>query len=218
MNADNSGAPGSVLYTLTSATTTLSRHIDDIREFTFNAPAGATLTSGVTYWLIFAAAPGSNYFDRDYINLALTQDDGEVQGTETVNHWSIGDTSLYDTGSATAQTEQRVVMVEVLGLQLAAPLVSNLGQTTGTPISTDYDEALSTGFRGRRPSRAGLGYRFQGIRVSASGTTFFEGVVTPQVRASLHGDSGGIPGARLHTLTVPTSTSPAPKTSRTTLS
>ena len=202
VNADNSGAPGSVLYLLTSATTTLSRHIDDIREFTFNAPTGATLTSGVTYWLIFAAAPGSNYFDRDYINLALTQDDGEVQGTETVNHWSIGDTSLYDTGSATAQTEQRVVMVAVLGLQLAAPLVSNLGQTTGTPISTDYDERSAQAFVAG-PSRAGLGYRFQGIRVSASGTTFFEGVVTPQVRASLHGDSGGIPGARLHTLTMP---------------
>ena len=171
VNADNSGAPGSVLYTLTSATTTLSRHIDDIREFTFNAPAGATLTSGVTYWLIFAAAPGSDYFDRDYINLALTQDDGEVQGTETVNHWSIGDTSLYDTGSATAQTEQRVVMVAVLGAQRPPVLVSNLGQTTGTPISTDYDERSAQAFVAG-PSRAGLGYRFQGIRVSASGTTF----------------------------------------------
>ena len=202
VNADNSGAPGSVLYLLTSATTTLSRHIDDIREFTFNAPAGATLTSGVTYWLIFAAAPGSNYFDRDYINLALTQDDGEVQGTETVNHWSIGDTSLYDTGSAISQTEQRVVMVAVLGLQLAAPLVSNLRQTTGTPISTDYDERSAQAFVAG-PSRAGLGYRFQGIRVSASGTTFFDELLIPEVRASLHGDRGGIPGARLHTLTMP---------------
>ena len=203
VNADNSGELGSVLYTLTSATTSLSMHIDDVRKFTFNAPAGATLTSGVTYWLVFAAAPGSDYFDGNYIHLGITQDDGEVQGTETVNHWSIADTSLYDTGSATAQTDQRVVIVAVLGLQLAAPLVSNLGQTTGTPISTDYDERSAQAFVAG-PSRAGLGYRFQGIRVSASGTTFFEGVVTPQVRASLHGDSGGIPGARLHTLTVPT--------------
>ena len=202
VNADNSGAPGSVLYTLTSATTTLSRHIDDVREFTFNAPAGATLTSGVTYWLIFAAAPGSDYFDRDYINLALTQDDGEVQGTETVNHWSIGDTSLYDTGSATAQTEQRVVMVAVLGAQRPPVLVSNLRQTTGTPISTDYDERSAQAFVAG-PSRAGLGYRFQGIRVSASGTTFFDELLIPEVRASLHGDRGGIPGARLHTLTMP---------------
>ena len=203
VNADNSGEPGSVLYTLTSATTSLSLHIDDVRKFTFNAPAGATLTSGVTYWLVFAAAPGSDYFDGNYIHLGLTRDDGEVQGTETVNHWSIADTSLYDTGSATAQTDQRVVIVAVLGLQLAAPLVSNLGQTTGTPISTDYDERSAQAFVAG-PSRAGLGYRFQGIRVSASGATFFEGVFTPQVRASLHGDNGGIPGARLHTLTVPT--------------
>ena len=171
VNADNSGAPSSVLYTLTSATTTLSRHIDDIREFTFNAPAGTTLTSGVTYWLIFAAAPGSNYFDRDYINLALTQDDGEVQGTETVNHWSIGDTSLYDTGSATAQTDQRVVMVEVLGLQLAAPLVSNLGQTSAAPILIFDDQGAAQAFVAA-PGPVGFGYHFQGIRVSARGINF----------------------------------------------
>ena len=202
VNADNSGAPGSVLYTLTSATTTLSRHIDEIREFTFNAPAGATLTSGVTYWLIFAAAPGSNYFDRDYINLALTQDDGEVQGTKTVNHWSIGDTSLYDTGSATAQTEQRVVMVAVLGLQLAAPLVSNLGQTSAAPIHIFDGKGAAQAFVAA-PGPFDFGYHFQGIRVSARGLDVFEELHIPQVRASLHGDSGGIPGARLHTLTIP---------------
>ena len=202
VNADNSGAPGSVLYTLTSATTTLSRHIDDIREFTFNAPAGATLTSGVTYWLIFAAAPGSNYFDRDYINLALTQDDGEVQGTETVNHWSIGDTSLYDTGSATAQTEQRVVMVAVLGAQRPPVLVSNLGQTSAAPINTASDQSAAQAFVAA-PGPFDFGYHFQGIRVSARGLDVFEELHIPQVRASLHGDSGGIPGARLHTLTMP---------------
>ena len=202
VNADNSGAPGSVLYLLTSATTTLSRHIDDIREFTFNAPTGATLTSGVTYWLIFAAAPGSDYFDRDYIILALTQDDGEVQGTETVNHWSIGDTSLYDTGSAISQTEQRVVMVEVLGLQLAAPLVSNLGQTSAAPIQIFDDKGAAQAFVAA-PGPADFGYHFQGIRVSARGVHVFRDLRIPQVRASLHGDSGGIPGARLHTLTMP---------------
>ena len=202
VNTDNSGEPGGVLYTLTSATTSLSLHIDDVREFTFNAPAGATLTSGVTYWLVFAAAPGSDYFDRDYINLALTQDDGEVQGTETVNHWSIGDTSLSDTGSATARTEQRVVMVAVLGLQLAAPLVSNLGQTSAAPIQTASDQSAAQAFVAA-PGPVDFGYHFQGIRVSARGYDFFGELHIPQVRASLHGDSGGIPGARLHTLTMP---------------
>ena len=202
VNADNSGEPGSVLYTLTSATTSLSLHIDDVRKFTFNAPAGATLTSGVTYWLVFAAAPGSDYFDGNYIHLAVTQDDGEVQGTETVNHWSIADTSLYDTGSATAQTDQRVVIVAVLGLQLAAPLVSNLGQTSAAPINIFDDKGAAQAFVAA-PGPFDFGYRFQGIRVSARGLDVFEELHIPQVRASLHGDSGGIPGARLHTLTMP---------------
>ena len=202
VNADNSGEPGSVLYLLTSATTSLSLHNDNRREFTFNAPTGATLTSGVTYWIIFAAAPGSDYFDRDYISLALTQDDGEVQGTETVNHWSIGDTSLYDTGSAISQTEQRVVMVAVLGLQLAAPLVSNLGQTSAAPIQIFDDKGAAQAFVAA-PGPFDFGYHFQGIRVSARGFVFSGELLIPQVRASLHGDSGGIPGARLHTLTMP---------------
>ena len=93
--------------------------------------------------------------------------------------------------------------MSVLGAQRPPVLVSNLGQTTGTPISTDYDERSAQAFVAG-PSRAGLGYRFQGIRVSARGTTFFEEFFTPQVRASLHRDGGGTPGARLHTLTVPT--------------
>ena len=201
VNADNSGEPGSVLNLLTSATTSLSLH-HNRREFTFNAPTGATLTSGVTYWIIFAAAPGSDYFDRDYISLALTQDDGEVQGTETVNHWSIGDTSLYDTGSAISQTEQRVVMVAVLGLQLAAPLVSNLGQTSAAPIQIFDDKGAAQAFVAA-PDPVHFGYHFQGIRVSARGFVFSGELLIPQVRASLHGDSGGIPGARLHTLTMP---------------
>ena len=202
VNADNSGEPGSVLNLLTSATTSLSLHNDNRREFTFNAPTGATLTSGVTYWIIFAAAPGSDYFDRDYISLALTQDDGEVQGTETVNHWSIGDTSLYDTGSAISQTEQRVVMVAVLGLQLAAPLVSNLGQTSAAPIQIFDDKGAAQAFVAA-PDPVHFGYHFQGIRVSARGINFLGELLIPQVHASLHGDSGGIPGARLHTLTMP---------------
>ena len=201
VNADNSGEPGSVLNLLTSATTSLSLH-HNRREFTFNAPTGATLTSGVTYWLVFAAAPGSDYFDRNYISLALTQDDGEVQGTETVNHWSIGDTSLYDTGSAISQTEQRVVMVAVLGLQLAAPLVSNLGQTSAAPIQIFDDKGAAQAFVAA-PGPFDFGYHFQGIRVSARGFVFSGELLIPQVRASLHGDSGGIPGARLHTLTMP---------------
>ena len=174
VNADNSGEPGSVLNLLTSATTSLSLHNDNSGEFTFNAPTGATLTSGVTYWLVFAAAPGSDYFDRNYISLALTQDDGEVQGTETVNHWSIGDTSLYDTGSAISQTEQRVVMVEPSSAPCNWPPPSS--RTSGKRVR--HQSNILNGTKGAAqafvaaPGPADFGYHFQGIRVSARLHTF----------------------------------------------
>ena len=204
VNTDNSGEPGSVMYTLTSATTSLSLHVDDRREFTFNAPAGTTLTSGVTYWIVFAPAPGSDYFDRNYIIIYITSDDGEVQGTATVNHWSIGDTSLYDTGSATSQTEQRVLMVAVLGLQHPPVLVSNLGQTSVGEVEVRSSLKGAQSFVAG-PGLVGIGYRFQGIRVTASADISDEpnvGPLIPRVRAGLHRHAGGLPGSLLHTLTV----------------
>ena len=205
VNTDNSGEPASSpLYTLTSATTSLSLHIDDRREFTFNAPAGATLTSEVTYWLVFAAAPGSTYFDGNYIQIFVTSDDSEVQGTATVNHWSIGDTSRYNTASSTWRTEQRVMSVAILGAQRPPVLVSNLRQTSAANVEVGAGKKLAQSFVAG-PGLAGFGYRFQGIRVSAAAQDDF-GVPLmplPQVRASLHGDAGGLPGSLLHTLTVP---------------
>ena len=204
VNTDNSGEPGSVMYTLTSATTSLSLHVDDRREFTFNAPAGTTLTSGVTYWIVFAPAPGSDYFDRNYIIIYITSDDGEVQGTATVNHWSIGDTSLYDTGSATSQTEQRVLMVAVLGLQHPPVLVSNLGRASVGEVEVRSSLKGAQSFVAG-PGLVGIGYRFQGIRVTASADISDEpnvGPLIPRVRAGLHRHAGGLPGSLLHTLTV----------------
>ena len=206
VNSDNSGEPASSpLYTLTSATTSLSLHFSDRREFTFNAPADATLTSGVPYWLVFAAAPGSTYFDGNYIRIYLTSDDSEVQGTATVNHWSIGDTSRYNTASSTWQTEQRVMQVAILGAQRPPVLVSNLGQTDAAIAAISHSQAGAQAFVAG-PGLAGFAYRFQGIRVSAA-ARIADGTIMkplpPQVRASLHGDANGLPGPLLHTLTVP---------------
>ena len=205
VNSDNSGEPaGSPLYTLTSATTSLSLHIDERREFTFNAPAGATLTSGVPYWLVFAAAPGSTYFGRNYIHITLTLDDSEVQGTATVNHWSIGDTSRYNTASSTWQTEQRVMSVAILGAQRPPVLVSNVGQTRGNRVEVEDGNKGAQAFVAG-PGLAGFGYRLHGIMVNAVAhvdpDTFV--VDIPEVRVSLHSDANGLPGDLLHPLTVP---------------
>ena len=85
---------------------------------------------------------------------------------------------------------------------LAAPLVSNLGQTSAAPIQIFDDKGAAQAFVAA-PDPVDFGYHFQGIRVSARGVNFLGELLIPQVRASLHGDSGGIPGARLHTLTMP---------------
>ena len=205
VNTDNSGEPASSpLYTLTSATTSLSLHIDDRRESTFNAPAGATLTSGVTYWLVFAAAPGSTYFVGNYIQIFVTSDDSEVQGTATVNHWSIGDTSRYNRATSTWETEQRVMSVAILGAQRPRPLVSNLRQTRGNRVEVGAVNKGAQAFVAG-PGLAGFGYRLQGIMVNAVGAVDPDTFVVdiPEVRVSLHSDANGLPGSFLHNLTVP---------------
>ena len=81
-----------------------------------------------------------------------------------------------------------------------ATLVSNLGQPDGVraDIITDVQQAQSF-IAGPNPA----GYRFQGIRVAASASEQGGNVLVPEVRVSLHKNDRGLPGSRLHTLTVP---------------
>ena len=84
-----------------------------------------------------------------------------------------------------------------------AVLVSNLGQTDeGTARVFDTFKGAQSFVAG--PHLADSGYRFEGIRVSArpdgSGTDLY---IPEVVRVSLHSDDSGLPGSRLHTLTVP---------------
>ena len=81
-----------------------------------------------------------------------------------------------------------------------ATLVSNLGQPDGmrADIITDVQQAQSF-IAGPDPA----GYRFQGIRVAASASEQGGNVLVPEVRVSLHKNDRGLPGSRLHALTVP---------------
>ena len=203
LNSDDSGEPGALIYTLTPPPTISAT--DSGTHITFTAPPGSTLSSGVTYWLKIETATDSTHFDRNYIHVFFTSDDGEVQGPATVNRWFIGDTYLRSPQALSWETAQRSLAMAVHGAQLLGPLgplVSNLGQTSAAPIQTASDQSAAQAFVAA-PGPADFGYHFQGIRVSARGYDFFGDLHIPQVRASLHGDSGGVPGARLHTLTMP---------------
>ena len=83
-----------------------------------------------------------------------------------------------------------------------AILVSNLGQPSA-PIGEVAQNQESAQAFVAGPGLAGFGYRFEGIRVSIARDTFLFPSMIPQARASLHGDAGGLPGALLHTLTLP---------------
>ena len=161
----------------------------------------ATLTSGITYWLKLEAAAASTFFGGDFIFVQRAGDGSEVQGPTTDNRWTIGDSSLKSRQVLSWQTDNRVVKMSVLGAQMAAPLVSNLGQTRGSPAIASLNINAAQAFVAG-PGLSDFGYRFKGLRVSAN-ATFLTDVAVPEVRASLHSDASGIPGSRLHTLTVP---------------
>ena len=201
VHKDSGGQPGDLVHTLTSPETYTV--LQDKGPVTFSAPPGSTLSSGITYWVKFEIADDSTFFTGTArIDFEFATDDNEVQGPTTYNRWTISHDSLWSPETLSWATDNRVVKMSVLGLQLAAPLVSNLGQTSAAPINIFDGKGAAQAFVAA-PGPFDFGYRFQGIRVSARGLDVFEELHIPQVRASLHGDSGGIPGARLHTLTMP---------------
>ena len=107
-----------------------------------------------------------------------------------------------DTATATvpaAEEEEELVTAQQ---NSDAVLVSNLGQTDGEVVFVSNEVKGAQSFVAG-PGLAGFGYRFEGVRVSARPTTFFTNIFVPEVSASLHSDASGLPGSRLHTLTVP---------------
>ena len=200
LNSDVNGEPGALIYTLTPPPTISAA--DSGTRITFTAPPGSTLSSGVTYWLKIETATASTFFDTNYIQVFFTLDDGEVQGPATENHWSIGDTYLRSPQALSWETAQRSLAMAVLGAQRPPVLVSNLGQTDDETAYVNIDKGGAQSFVAG-PGLAGFGYRFQGIRVSARPNRFFTNILVPEVSASLHSDASGLPGSRLHTLTVP---------------
>ena len=200
VHSDTSGQPGDLLYTLIPPVPLTV--LGDGGPVTFTAPPSSTLSSGITYWLKLEAAAASTFFGGNFIFVQRAGDGSEVQGPTTDNRWTIGDSSLTSRQVLSWQTDHRVVKMSVLGAQRPPVLVSNLGQTSAAPIQIFEDKGAAQAFVAA-PGPVGFGYHFQGIRVSARGYDFLGALLIPQVRASLHRDSGGIPGARLHTLTMP---------------
>ena len=201
LHADDNGVPGDHLASMTMPGN-FAPGDTVVADLTVSAPKNTNLNPGTRYWFVF---------NNEQLNnpLYLRVTESKAQDSTSLNGWTIGDRRAKKEADQPWSSVAFPIQIEVLGSapffrtdELAPLLVSNLGQSTGTLISADYDERTAQAFVAG-PSRVGFDYRFQGIRVSASGVSTFNQFRMPQVRASLHRDGGGIPGARLHTLTMP---------------
>ena len=201
LHADDDGAPGDHLASMILPGDFAPGELTTADLITV-APPHTNLNPETRYWIVISNEPQNNV-----LRISLTE--SKAEDSTSLNGWTISDRRARKEPDQPWSDVAYPIQMEVLGSapffrtdELAPLLVSNLGQSTGTLISADYDERTAQAFVAG-PSRVGFDYRFQGIRVSASGVSTFNQFRMPQVRASLHRDGGGIPGARLHTLTMP---------------
>ena len=201
LHADDDGAPGDHLASMIMPGDFAPGELTTADLITA-APPHTNLNPKTRYWIVISNEPQNNV-----LRISLTE--SKAEDSTSLNGWTISDRRARKEPDQPWSDVAYPIQIEVLGSapffrtdELAPLLVSNLGQSTGTLISADYDERTAQAFVAG-PSRVGFDYRFQGIRVSASGVSTFNQFRMPQVRASLHRDGGGIPGARLHTLTMP---------------
>ena len=161
------------------------------REFTFTAPEDATLEPNTPYMLLMSNSDHRHVVDSSPANRG-----------ESDYGWEFGTLDGYSGG--TWYPQLFTVKMSIHGEVIPPVLVSNLGQTSAANVDVGTGNKLAQSFVAG-PGLAGYGYRFQGIRVSAAADLPFgeTTIQPPQVRASLHGDAGGLPGALLHTLTLP---------------
>ena len=127
VHRDTGDQPGDLVYTMTPTETYMVP--PDSTPVAFFAPAGSTLSSGITYWVKFEIAADSTFFTgiaRIFFESAL--DNNEIQGPNTVNRWSIGDESLKSTETLSWAADAQSIKMSVLGAPHYNTLVSNIDQ------------------------------------------------------------------------------------------
>ena len=128
-------ATGAVLATLTGSVT----ESDSIQDIAF-APSGAiTLTANTSYWVV-AEGGGGDIFRTD----ADDEDAGSADG------WSIANDGQVRAVGSTSFAQGTTIKLQVNGTKLDPVLVSNIGQTAGTPLATtatyaSYAQSFRTG-------------------------------------------------------------------------
>ena len=195
VHRDTGDQPGDLVYTLTPTETYVV--LPDSTPVAFLAPAGSTLSSGITYWVKFEIAADSTFFTgiaRIFFESAL--DNNEVQGPHTVNPWSIGDGSLKSPETLSWATDAQSIKMSVLGRQRFDTLVSNIDQTFWAPEPTGPDVKVAQSFR-TPPGPLGQQYRLHRVDINAASQ------YPTQATVDLHADDDGAPGDHLAGMIMP---------------
>ena len=195
VHRDTGDQPGDLVYAMTPTETYVV--LPDSTPVAFLAPAGSTLSSGITYWVKFEIAADSTFFTgiaRIFFESAL--DNNEVQGPDTVNPWSIGDGSLKSPETLSWAADAQSIKMSVLGRQRYATLVSNIDQPFWAPEPTGPDVKVAQSFR-TPPGPLGQQYRLHRVDINAASQ------YPTQATVDLHADDDGAPGDHLASMIMP---------------
>ncbi len=190
IHSDSSGAPGTVVGTLTNPA---YRATSSDMILNFAAPAGGIeLAARTTYWLVLDS-DGTLQGNNRLRSTASDSEDGR-----SASGFSIVDTSssrpATNTGSAwTSVAESKKISINGNANALPPPpppaLVSNLGQADGLTQSfaNDYAQAFTTGGNNGGYTLDSVDVRFANLVDPA--------LFSSKLTAAIHSDSGGAPGA-----------------------
>ena len=192
IQGDNSGIPdGIALFTFTTASAITNA---SYQLFTFTTGDRNRLLPNTRYWLHVATSTA--------VEMEIQSTESDTEDPDSQSSWEIRDGGHFKEGANWLEIPNNNLRLEIRGHESDGPtLVSNFGQTDGALVGVSQGVRAAQAFVAG-PGLAGFGYRFQGIQVAAQASGL--GVVLiPAVRASLHSDASGLPGSRLHTLTLP---------------
>ena len=197
IRVDNGGTPSETVLSLLNTSTVITT---DYQLTTFTKPDEVTiqLQPDTIYWLYISATGTAAGVEKTGSN---------NQDAESQADWRINDVRIErtDGGAWTTDVERDTLKMKILGHVTPPPtLVSNLGQTSGSDGSVAHNNRAAQAFiAGRSPT--GFGYDFQGIKMFAKGSRSSSStpILIPLVEASLYSNANGLPGRRLHRLTVP---------------
>ena len=195
VHRDTGDQPGDLVYAMTPTETYVV--LPDSTPVAFLAPAGSTLSSGITYWVKFEIAADSTFFTgiaRIFFESAL--DNNEVQGPDTVNPWSIGDGSLKSPETLSWAADAQSIKMSVLGRQRYDTLVSNIDQPFWAPEPTGPNVKVAQSFR-TPPGPLGQQYRLHRVDINAASQ------YPTQATVDLYADDDGAPGDHLGSMIMP---------------